>query len=129
RSASFRNCPSRNEQTRGATRGRERPRFWADHPAQNPLARQSPGDLGGRSRPRVHSPDEFPEERSIMKPYIPKQPRQTRERIEAKLDAQLARKLESYCEFLESDRDYVVTQALELVFRKDKEFVEWLGSR
>jgi len=64
-----------------------------------------------------------------MKPYIPKQPRQTRERIEAKLDAQLARKLESYCEFLESDRDYVVTQALELVFRKDKEFVEWLGSR
>jgi len=64
-----------------------------------------------------------------MKPYIPKQPRQTRERIEAKLDAQLARKLESYCEYLESDRDYVVTQALELVFRKDKGFVEWLGSR
>lgn len=64
-----------------------------------------------------------------MKPYIPKQPKQTRERIEAKLDVRLARRLESYCEYLESDRDYVVTQALELVFRKDKGFVEWLGSR
>ena len=31
-----------------------------------------------------------------MKPYIPKQPKQTRERIEAKLDERLMRRLERY---------------------------------
>lgn len=64
-----------------------------------------------------------------MNSYIPKQPKQSRERLEAKIDSRLARKLESYCEYIESGRDYVVAQALELVFRKDKGFVEWLGSR
>ena len=64
-----------------------------------------------------------------MKSYIPKQPKQTRERIEAKLDARLVRKLESYCQYLDSDRDYVVSQALEIAFRKDKEFTGWLASQ
>jgi len=64
-----------------------------------------------------------------MKTYIPKQPKQTRERIEAKLDVQLVRKLESYCQYLESDRDYVLSQALQFVFRKDKGFGEWLRSQ
>lgn len=61
-----------------------------------------------------------------MKTYIPKQPKQTRERIEAKLDANLVRTLERYCEYLDSDRDYIVSQALEIVFHKDKGFAEWL---
>jgi hypothetical protein len=64
-----------------------------------------------------------------MKSYIPKQAKQTRERLEAKLDSRLLRKLESYCEYLESDRDYVLSQALELVFHKDKGFAAWLSSR
>jgi hypothetical protein len=63
-----------------------------------------------------------------MKTYIPKQPKQTRERIEAKLDANLVRMLERYCEFLDSDRDYVVSQALEIVFHKDKGFAEWIAA-
>jgi hypothetical protein len=64
-----------------------------------------------------------------MKPYIAKQPKQTRERIEAKLEVTLIRKLESYCQYLDSDRDYVVSQALDMVFRKDKGFAEWLASQ
>ena len=64
-----------------------------------------------------------------MKTYIPKQPKQTRERVEAKLDAHLVRKLESYCQYLDSDRDYVLSQALQLVFRKDKGFADWLRSQ
>ena len=63
-----------------------------------------------------------------MKTYIPKQPKHTRERIEAKLDARLVRQLERYCEYLDSDRDYVLSQVLELIFRKDKGFADWLGA-
>ena len=64
-----------------------------------------------------------------MKSYIPKQPKHTRERIEAKLDARLVRQLERYCEYLDSDRDYVLSQVLELVFHKDKGFGEWLTAK
>ena len=61
--------------------------------------------------------------------YIPKQTKLTRERVEAKLEIGLIRTLESYCEYLESDRDYVISQALEIAFKKDKGFAEWLTSR
>ena len=64
-----------------------------------------------------------------MKTYIPRQPKHTRERLEAKLDTRLVRQLEHYCEYLESDRDYVLSQVLELIFRKDKGFIEWLGTK
>jgi hypothetical protein len=64
-----------------------------------------------------------------MKSYIPKQPKQVRERIEAKLDVRLVERLERYCQYLESDRDYVVAQALELIFRKDRGFPEWLAKQ
>lgn len=64
-----------------------------------------------------------------MKPYIPKQPKQIRERIEAKLDDRLVAKLEKYCRYLDSDRDYVISQALEIAFRKDPGFLEWLASQ
>ena len=64
-----------------------------------------------------------------MKPFIPKQPKHQRERIEAKLDTRLVQKLELYCAYLESDRDYVVAQALELVLRKDKGFADWCDAR
>lgn len=58
--------------------------------------------------------------------YIPKQEKRTRERVEAKLDLEVIRKLECYCEYLESDRDYVIAKALEIAFQKDKDFAEWL---
>lgn len=61
--------------------------------------------------------------------YIPKQERVTKERLEVKIEASLLRKLERYCEFLESDRDYIVAQALEIAFRKDRGFSAWLESQ
>jgi hypothetical protein len=61
--------------------------------------------------------------------YIPKQTKLTRERIEAKLETSLVEELALYCEYLESDRDYVVGQALEIAFRKDKGFAEWRKSQ
>jgi predicted transcriptional regulator len=64
-----------------------------------------------------------------MKAYMPKQPKHQRERIEAKLDERLVRRLEKYCQYLESDRDYVLSQALDIAFRKDKGFTEWLAAQ
>ena len=61
--------------------------------------------------------------------YMPKQVKPARERVEAKLERDLIRQLELYCEYLESDRDYVVSQALEIAFQKDKGFAEWVKSR
>ena len=61
--------------------------------------------------------------------YIPKQIKRERERIEAKLDRDLITQLERYCEYLESDRDYVISQALTIAFNKDKAFAEWLKSQ
>src|SRR5580704_11037132 len=64
-----------------------------------------------------------------MKPYIQKQPKHVRERIEAKLDDRLVARLEKYCRYLDSDRDYVISQALEIAFRKDLGFLDWLASQ
>ena len=64
-----------------------------------------------------------------MTSYIPKQPKQIRERIEAKLDRSLVETLERYCQYLESDRDYVIAQALTIAFKRDKAFGEWLASQ
>jgi hypothetical protein len=64
-----------------------------------------------------------------MKPYITKQPKQIRERVEAKLDQSLVRTLEQYCQYLDSDRDYVISQALAIAFKKDIEFAAWIAAR
>jgi hypothetical protein len=64
-----------------------------------------------------------------MTTYMPKQPKQIRERIEAKLERALVVQLERYCEYLESDRDYVIAQALAIAFKRDKAFGEWLESQ
>src|SRR5260370_19987027 len=63
-----------------------------------------------------------------MTSYIPKQPKQIKERIAAKLERALVAMLERYCEYLESDRDYVIAQALTIEFKRDKTFGEWLES-
>jgi hypothetical protein len=39
------------------------------------------------------------------------------------------RRLEQYRRFLESSRDYIITAALDLVFREDKSFVAWLETQ
>ena len=63
-----------------------------------------------------------------MKSYIPRQPKQTRERLEMKLERSLLERLDRYCQYLDSDREYVLACILQVVFKKDKGFVEWLGS-
>ena len=63
-----------------------------------------------------------------MKSYIEKQTKLTKERLEAKLEASLVAKLEQYCRYLESDRDYVISKVLEKAFQKDKGFGQWLAS-
>ena len=64
-----------------------------------------------------------------MKTYIPKQTKLTKERLEAKLEARLLQKLERYCQYLDSDRDYVLSQVLQMIFKKDKGFAQWLASQ
>jgi len=61
--------------------------------------------------------------------YIPKQVKQARERLECKIDRDTVRMLALYCRYLESERDYVVGQALEIAFRKDRGFVQWLKNQ
>ena len=63
-----------------------------------------------------------------MKTYLPRQIKPIRERVEAKLEQGLIQKLESYCRYLDSERDYVIGKALEVAFRKDKGFAAWLKS-
>jgi hypothetical protein len=58
--------------------------------------------------------------------YIAKQIKRERERVEVKLDRELIVQLERYCRFLESERDYVISQALAIAFNKDKAFAEWI---
>ena len=60
-----------------------------------------------------------------MKSYIQKQIKPVRERVEAKLDQELILELEQYCQYLDSDRDYIIAQALSVAFRKDKGFAVW----
>jgi hypothetical protein len=64
-----------------------------------------------------------------MTTYMPKQPKQIRERVEAKLERALVETLGRYCQYLESDRDYVIAQALSIAFKRDKAFGEWLQSQ
>jgi hypothetical protein len=64
-----------------------------------------------------------------MKSYIQRQTRLVRERVEAKLEQSLIRKLEQYCLYLDSDRDYVISQALVIAFERDRGFDEWLRSQ
>ena len=61
--------------------------------------------------------------------YIPKQTKLTKERIEAKLETSVVEEFALYCEYLESDRDYVLAQALHIAFRKDKGFALWRKNR
>jgi len=54
----------------------------------------------------------------------PKQPRTTV--VQLRLDDEARTKLTQYAEFLECSTSYVVSEALKLVYGKDKEFQSWL---
>ncbi|HYY72350.1 MAG TPA: hypothetical protein VE778_02030 [Candidatus Bathyarchaeia archaeon] len=57
----------------------------------------------------------------------PKQPKTTV--VQLRLDEDARMKLAKYAEFLYSSPSYVVTEALKLVYRKDKDFQSWLSSQ
>lgn len=54
----------------------------------------------------------------------PKQPKTTV--VQLRLDEDGKTKLNKYAEFLDCSPSYVVTEALKLVYHKDKEFQSWL---
>ncbi len=57
----------------------------------------------------------------------PKQPKTTV--VQLRLDDDAKMKLSQYAEFLGCSPSYVVTEALKLVYHKDKEFQSWLSDR
>jgi len=61
-----------------------------------------------------------------MKFQIPKQLKPDQERVHVKLERSVREQLDRYCQYIDSERDYVVGAALSAVFHKDKGFAEWL---
>jgi hypothetical protein len=48
------------------------------------------------------------------------------ETLQIRVEEKIRTKLTKYAEFIESSESYVVSEALNLVFRKDDEFKNWL---
>jgi predicted transcriptional regulator len=57
----------------------------------------------------------------------PKQPKTTV--VQLRLDDEARINLTRYAEFLDCSPSYVVTEALKLVYHKDREFQSWLSSQ
>ena len=57
----------------------------------------------------------------------PKQPKTTV--VQLRIDDEAKVKLAKYAEFLDCSPSYVVTEALKLVYSKDKEFQSWLADQ
>ncbi len=64
-----------------------------------------------------------------MKFRIPKQHKPTREKLDVKLERSTLEQLDRYCQYMESDRDYVIGTVLSVVFKKDKGFADWLRAQ
>ena len=62
-------------------------------------------------------------------PLIPRQVKPpARQAINCKVPTETANLLKRYAEFLDSTQEYVVHEVLQLAFRRDKEFQEWLAT-
>jgi hypothetical protein len=60
-------------------------------------------------------------------PFIPRPVKPpARIAVTCKLPQQVATLLKCYAEFLDSSQEYVVTETLQLAFRRDREFQAWL---
>ncbi len=64
-----------------------------------------------------------------MSTVIPKQLKKERDQITIRLDRDVLQTLDHYCRYIESGRDYVINQCLTFIFRKDRQFTEWLASQ
>jgi len=54
-----------------------------------------------------------------------KQPKTTT--LQVRLEEEVRHNLDRYAEFIDANASYVVSEALKLLFRKDKEFKRWPG--
>jgi hypothetical protein len=61
-----------------------------------------------------------------MGSLIPQREKKARQQITVKLNVDQLRMLDSYRRFINDSRDYIISQALDVVFRKDKDFMQWL---
>ena len=48
------------------------------------------------------------------------------ETLQIRVEEQIKTKLHRYAEFIDSSESYVVSEALKLLFKKDREFTIWL---
>jgi hypothetical protein len=64
-----------------------------------------------------------------MEPLIPKQPKDTKKSTTVSLSGSIAAELELYMEFIDSGRDWIINQALKVIFTKDRAFIEWKERR
>lgn len=55
----------------------------------------------------------------------PKQPKSVT--IQARVEESVKTQLDQYAKFIDSTPSYVITEALKLLYRKDKDFQSWLG--
>lgn len=61
-----------------------------------------------------------------MSSYIPQRVKRAKQQITIKLYQDRLAMLDQYGCFIEDSRDYIIDQALDLVFKKDKDFLQWL---
>jgi hypothetical protein len=57
--------------------------------------------------------------------FIPQRVKRAKQQITVKLYQEQLALLDSYGRFIDDTRDYIISQALELVFKRDKEFARW----
>lgn len=61
-----------------------------------------------------------------MPSYIPPPLKRAQQRITLRLDEDEIAMLDSYGRFIKGSRDYIISQALEKAFKKDRDFARWL---
>jgi hypothetical protein len=72
---------------------------------------------------------DYGEERTAM-PVLKAPPKQLKTTVvQLRLDEQARFKLTKYAEYLDCSPSHVVTEALKLVYRKDKDFQCWLSDQ
>lgn len=61
-------------------------------------------------------------------PLIPREQKMLRDHLHIRLDANVIAELDLYSRFIDSPRDYVVENTLAFVFKKDRDFQDWLAT-
>src|SRR6202142_2518331 len=58
--------------------------------------------------------------------FIPQRIKRAKQQITVKLYQDQLAMLDNYGRFIDDSRDYIISQPLELVFTRDKEFTRWI---